>query len=288
MISCVVKSSKDNLLLLQKEIPFDYEIITSDKDSLVFYDLVNILKNRKLSLNEYIISIGECFLGIPYVASTLEIEGDENLVVNLHEMDCTTFVEYVTAASLCFSENLYDFGDFAKLLLRIRYYDGKILGYPSRLHYFSGWLQNNHKKGVIDIISDSIGNAVFDNKVNFMTSNPHLYRQLRDAKVIEQLKEVENEVSLYRMRYISKDKILQIEKSIMDGDIIAFASSINGLDVSHVGFAVFRDGKLHLMHASSTTKQVEISSVPLYEYIKNRSNITGILVGRVCQLKIDN
>ena len=40
------------------------------------------------------------YLGKPYVAHTLEINDEEQLVVNLEEVDCTTFVEYVLAQSL--------------------------------------------------------------------------------------------------------------------------------------------------------------------------------------------
>jgi len=280
-ISCTINSSKKDSSPVQAEKIPNFEILTSKKDSLIFYNLENQFKDKKLSVNEYIIAIGKYFSGTPYVASTLEIEGDEKLVVNLHEMDCTTFVEYVTALSLCFSENLFDFNDFAQMLAEIRYYDGKIIGYPSRLHYFSGWLQNNSKNGIIGIISDSIGNKVFDNKVNFMTSNSHLYRQLSDTALIKQLEIIEREVSLHKMRFITKDNISQIENSIKNGDIIAFASSVRGLDVSHVGFAINRAGKIHLMHASSGNKQVEITSVPLDEYLRKLSSVSGILVGRV-------
>ena len=276
IISCTINSSSGQTEAIPK-----FEILTSKKDSVIFYNLANQFKDKKLSVNEYIVSICEYFSGTPYIASTLETDGYEKLVVNLHEMDCTTFVEYVTALSLCFSENLFDFDDFAKALLKIRYYDGKIDGYPSRLHYFSGWLQNNSKKGIVEIISDSIGNKVFDNKVNFMTSNPHLYRQLSDTVLIRQLEITEKEVSSHEMRYITKDNIPQLENSIKDGDIIAFASSIKGLDVSHVGFAVNRAGKIYFMHASSGNKQVEITSVPLDEYLRKLSSVTGILVGRV-------
>ena len=272
--SCTINSSKKNLSPIQSEKISNLEILTSEKDSLIFHNLANQFKDKELSVNDYIIDIGEHFSGTLYVTSTLETESGEKLVVNLREMDCTTFVEYVIALSLCFSENLFDFNDFAQMLVKVRYYDGKIDGYPSRLHYFSGWLQNNSKKGILDIVSDSIGNKVFDNKVNFMTSNSNLYRQLSDTALIRQLEITEREVSSHEMRYITKDNIPKIENSIKNGDIIAFASSIKGLDVSHVGFAVNRAGRIYFMHASSGNKQVEITSVPLDEYLRKLSSVT--------------
>ena len=41
------------------------------------------------------------FLGVPYVASTLENNTDERLVINLRQLDCTTFVENVLTLTLC-------------------------------------------------------------------------------------------------------------------------------------------------------------------------------------------
>ena len=40
---------------------------------------------------------GKKFLGIPYVAHTLELGDKEHLIVNLHGLDCTTFVETLYA-----------------------------------------------------------------------------------------------------------------------------------------------------------------------------------------------
>jgi hypothetical protein len=196
-------------------------------------------------------------------------------------MDCTTFVEYVTALALCFSAQKYDFGDFVEMLAILRYRSGKIDGYTSRLHYFSEWLQDNKKKGIITIVSDNIGNDRFDNKVDFITSNPRLYKPLTDTVLIGQIKIIEADISSWTMKYITKDNMQNIENKIYHGDIIALASSIKGLDISHVGFAIRKNGRLHLLHASSLNKKVEISSVPLDDYLNKHFNYSGILVGRV-------
>ena len=41
------------------------------------------------------------FLGVPYVAYTLEKFSSERLIVNTRELDCTTLIENVTALTLC-------------------------------------------------------------------------------------------------------------------------------------------------------------------------------------------
>ena len=257
------------------------EIYTTTNDTLIFNELCSNFRNKNLSLHEYIVSVGNFFIGTSYIASTLETDREEHLVINLHEMDCVTFVEYVTALSISFYKKQYKFENFVEILTMIRYRSGIIDGYTSRLHYFSEWLQNNTQKGFLNIVSNTIGDAIFDKKVNFMTANSHLYKQLKDSAVINQLKIIEDCISSYSIKYITKNNIKNIENEIKSGDIIAFTSSIKGLDVSHVGFAVHENGKLYLLHASSDTKKVEVTSLLLVDYIINRKNITGILIGRV-------
>lgn len=279
--SCNSGSSGNKSLISEQHNEQILNINATSSDSLIFNNLVNVFKDNNLDINELIISIGKYFIGTPYVASTLDIEDEERLIINLREMDCVTFVEYVTSLALCFTNKRYDFDDFAEILTVVRYQSGKIESYLSRLHYFSHWLQDNRDKGILDIISDSIGNAGFDNKTDFMSSNPHLYKQLNDTVLIEKLKSIEQTISTHPLKYITKDHIKIIENEIKDGDIIALSSLIKGLDISHVGFAVRQNGNIHLLHASTTSKKVEITSVPLYDYLKNRSNITGILAGRI-------
>ena len=50
--------------------------------------------------------------GRPYVAKTLEVNATERLVVNLRQLDCTTYVETVTALTLAASHGCYTFDGF--------------------------------------------------------------------------------------------------------------------------------------------------------------------------------
>ena len=69
IISCTINSSSGQTEAIPK-----FEILTSKKDSVIFYNLANQFKDKKLSVNEYIVSICEYFSGTPYIASTLETE----------------------------------------------------------------------------------------------------------------------------------------------------------------------------------------------------------------------
>jgi hypothetical protein len=260
-------------------------ITTTSADSMVFDEIMRrflVPLTSTAPLNHRIIEAGRAFLGTPYVASTLEAEGDEKLIVNLKGVDCTTFVEYATAMAIASQNGDIRFIDFARELAELRYRNGIIDGYPSRLHYFTDWLKVNERRGYVTIISDEIGNAEMEKGVNFMTSNPQYYRQLQEnPSYIEIMAGIESSMYGYEMRYITKDVIEEKASLIHDGDIIAFVTTIKGLDVSHTGLALHQNGKLHFMHASLGAKQVEITSMPLSVYLQGLKNVSGILVARV-------
>ena len=68
---------------------------------------------------------------------------------------------------------------------------------------------------------------------------------------------------------------------IMDGDIIAITTNLPGLDVAHVGIAEYINGKLHLLHASSTLGKVVVSEEPLSQMLRNNKSWSGIRVVRM-------
>ena len=255
-------------------------IVATAADTIQFNAIVQSIE-RTASIGETAIGIGKSLLGLPYIAATLEQEGDEKLVVNIRELDCTTFVENVVAFTLCIHNNRKTFTDYCNQLKAIRYRNGKINHYPSRLHYFTEWLTDNQQKGIIDIVSEKFGNAAFTPKVNFMSTHPDKYKQLSNQAYIDKIAEAEKRISNTQLRYITKDHIEEVADQIKDGDIIAIATTLNGLDISHVGIAIHVNNKLHLMHASSTEKKVVISAKPLSEYMAGIKSNTGILVARM-------
>lgn len=269
----------------EKEADSKMEITSSAQDSFIFNEMIQWWQVQSIDSSSWpqiIPTVASYWMGIPYLANTLEVDGDEHLVVNLREMDCTTYVEYVLAISSILNNEEPTWNDFTQALLKIRYRDGEINGYNSRLHYFTEWLQNKVENGTLILISDSIGDAEFNSNVSFMSQNPQYYRQLKnDSSMVERVRQTEKEIAKYRMRQITKEKISDVEAYIKDGDIIALVSTVNGLDISHVGFAQFVGSRLHFLHASTTTNQVELTKVPLSDYLRSRSTVTGVLVGRM-------
>jgi len=232
-----------------------------------------------LPIGELTARIGRTFVGAPYVPGTLEAEGPERLIVNLRTFDCVTFVE--SSLALARAAKLgggYD--TFKRELMRIRYRDGKLNGYPSRLHYFSEWIANNQEKGIVRNITRELGGIEDREPIRFMTSNADRYRQLADESVRREIRETEERLSQVPRYYIPEDRIVSIASRIRNGDVIAATSVLEGLDVVHTGLALWVDDELHLMHAPLVGKSVEISKVPLAERIQAIETQDGIMVAR--------
>lgn len=221
-------------------------------------------------------------MGISYVANTLDEKDDETLVVHLDKADCTTFVETVLALTLAEKEKKVDFGSFKEALQRIRYRGGQRDGYLSRLHYFSDWIEDNERKGIVYERTKSLCFAQpLVLNLNFMSTHPDSYRQLSASPaLIAKMVDIERKWVNVSVYYLPKSKLNAIrrELGIENGDILAITTNIKGLDVVHTGFAYWVGEKLHLLHASSTLKRVVLDSQPLYDYSKNKRAHTGVRV----------
>lgn len=228
-----------------------------------------------------ILDIGQSFLGTAYVEKTLELPGDEKLVINLTGLDCTTYLESVIALSQAIRDKDFSFEGFEKRLEHLRYLDGKNRGYPSRLHYFSDWIRENERKGLLKDITKEIGGVDYPNQPTFMSENPKYYPQLADLRLVEEIRLREQEIKTNSYFFIPKEQIQLLEEKIETGDLIAVTTPMKNLDIVHVGFAVRQDGRIHLMHASSVSKKVEISALPLSEYLLGNKSQSGIMVSRL-------
>ena len=227
------------------------------------------------------------FLGLPYVAHTLEINDDERLVVNTRQLDCTTLVENVTALTLCAQRGQYTWRDYLRTLTAMRYRNGKIPDYPSRIHYFTEWITANTKEGIVTEIQSPNPpfSAVQQVSVSFMSNHPKSYKALRNhPEYVADIKKMEQQVSGQRFRYIPKTAVrnhAQLRKAVKDGDIIAITCRKKGLDIAHLGFAVWKEGKLHLLNASQLRGQVVEEPKILYEYLQEHPTHTGIRIIRI-------
>lgn len=258
------------------------QITCSPEDKSLFETKISDLeKTRASSLGDTIAMVGQSFLGTPYVEKTLEVGDTETLVVNFGGLDCTTFVENVLAFSLMLKEQQKNFENFTENLETVRYRNGDLNGYPSRLHYFTEWIRNNEKKGLVKDITADLGGVELEKPINFMGTHRDLYPFLTSDENFDAMLAVEKEIAQEKLCYLPQDQIESKEHLIKSGDIIALATSIKGLDVTHTGIAIHQpDGRLHLLHASSKNGEVEISELPLADYLKNIKSNIGVIVAR--------
>jgi len=258
------------------------KIIVTEKDKVLLQEkLDKFSKDSNLSVGELILKIGNDFKGTPYVGNTLDRTLEEDLVVNLRELDCTTFVENCLAIARTIKSGKTTFESFTNELEKIRYRNGQLNGYVSRLHYFSEWITNNAEKGIVEDMSSKIGGVKRPVVLNFMSTHPDSYPQIKaNQAMIKEIRQIELKVSAGSFFYIQKEKIALHEKDIHDGDIVALVTKIPGMDVSHVGILFKKEGRVFLLHAPLSGGQVETTKVPLADYLKNSKNTTGIFVVR--------
>ena len=228
------------------------------------------------------------FLNTPYVAHTLEVNDTEELVVNCDEVDCTTFVEYVLAMSLCpeQGDNMLE-SDFANNLQSIRYRNGEINGYTSRLHYTTDWIGDNIRMGIIEDVTAAKSPETITVSVSYMSANPDKYKHLKDSpENVAAMAGYEKQLSGKKVHWLPKGKIpVEGLSWIKNGDIIALVTNTPGLDISHLGLAVYIKGNLHLLHASSKEKKVVVERLALKEQLASSKNVTGIRVLRMIEPK---
>jgi len=254
------------------------------KDQRIFRELIRFLEGRKSSTaspDQLVLEVGKFFLQRPYVVGTLETNGGERLVINLREFDCVTFVENVIALARCVKSRQRSFEGFRILLRKIRYRNGRLKGYASRLHYFSDWIHDNQKKGIVRNVTADIGGRPFRKTINFMTTHPNLYPALKDVLNLQGMKSVERAISKRSLCYIPKKVLKTLEDRIVDGDIIAITTNTQRLDVQHVGIAVRVKNQIHLIHASNRGGKVVLSGQTLHRYLIQNRTGSGIMVARM-------
>ena len=227
------------------------------------------------------------FLGVPYVAHTLEINDDERLVVNTRQLDCTTFVETVTALKLCAQTGKHSFADYQAALSQLRYRQGRMAGYPSRLHYFTDWIRDKADMQLVTDVQQPNPpfTAVQTVNVNYMSTHPTAYKALKaNAALIPEIRAQEQSLTGMKVRYIPKRLLRNntlMRKAVKDGDILAITCNKKGLEIAHLGFAVWRSDGLHLLNASMIHKKVVEEPMTLYQYMQKHKTHTGIRVVRI-------
>ena len=252
--------------------------LNAQTDKEIFDSCIGHFHGKSFNLAD----IAAFFINKPYKAATLEINPAEELVVNLREFDCTTLVESCIAIYLTLNDSVPNFDSFKKNLTKVRYRNGIIDGYTSRLHYASEWIKNNEDKNILTDISEKTGGDEIFFQLNFMSSHTQLYPQLSsNNENITEIKKTETELNKLAFHYIPKKFFSSSLNKIHSGDVILFVTSVKGLDISHMGISSKGKKQLTFIHASQKYKKVVINPESLYEYCMSNKNNVGIIICRI-------
>ncbi len=236
--------------------------------------------------NELVAFYADRLLGTPYVALTLE--GDEELLtINIDELDCTTFVETLYALARTTMNCRYSWLDYAANLENVRYRNGEMGDYSSRLHYISEWILNNASRGNLKEVTPDLPHANYLIKtIDFMTNHKDSYRSLKDnSAMVEKIKGYEMALRNHRMPYLKKSWLgdKAVKAALRDGDFMGLVTKIEGLDISHLGIIHKDDkGEIYLLDASMSGGKVMLESKNLRDHLSgSKSTCLGVRVFRI-------
>ncbi len=236
------------------------------------------------------IRVGELAVGTPYEPSTLETylrtggspSATEPLTLSLTRFDCVTLVEACLAVARVASDDGPPAWErFGREVERMRYRGGERQGYASRLHYFSEWLSDGERRGLVEDLGGELGGVDDARPLRFMSEHRGSYPALAEDGVLREIAAVERRLDGQPRRVVPTGRIMEIGDRIETGDVLAFATEIPGLDVTHAAFA-YRDaeGVLRVLHAPLSGGVVEVTRATLPEYVARIGRSTGVLVAR--------
>ena len=248
------------------------------------------MNRRSMPAGPRAIKVGELAIGTPYEPYTLEAYikagGDpksvEPLTVSLTRFDCVTLVESCLAVARASDDEKFpSWARFSREVERMRYRGGKRGSYTSRLHYFSEWISDGEKRGLVRNLGRDLGGENDTRPLRFMTEHRSSYPALADDRVFAEIGKMEERLDGNPRWVVPTADIPRVEGRIETGDVLAFATAIPGIDVTHAAFAYRgNDGVLRVLHAPLSGGAVEITRSTLPEYVARIKRSTGILVAR--------
>jgi hypothetical protein len=222
-------------------------------------------------------------LGTPYVAHTLE--GDEEmLTINIHELDCLTFIETLYSLTRATLDHRYSWRDFAANIENVRYRGGEMGDYSTRIHYISEWIIDNHVRGnLVEITPDLPHVDYMVKNIDYMTHHTDSYRQLKDDSVmVEKIRRYE--LRNHRLPYLKRSWLddKAVKAALRSGDFVSLVTKVEGLDVSHNGIIIIDEkGDPYLLDASMSGGKVMLEPKPLFKFLEKSKTNIGIRVFRM-------
>jgi hypothetical protein len=197
------------------------------------------------------------FLGIDYKQSTMigGMNKTEIFVLNLKEVDCFTFIDYVEAMRLSNS-----FSEFKENLKKVRY-KSRAISFENRNHFFTDWRDFNP-----DFVSDVTEKIGGEKTIKIQKI---INEKENGTYFLGGIKPVQREI-----HYIPSDTInLSVLDKFRTGDYIGIYSHMKGLDVSHAGIIIKDRDNIYLRHASSREEYRKVIDQDFNAYISEKPGI---------------
>ncbi len=234
--------------------------------------------------------VGELAAGTPYEPGTLDAylraggipTAVEPLTLSLTRFDCVTLVESCLAlARVARAEGAPAWARFGAAIERMRYRGGVRGSYASRLHYFSEWVGDGEARGLVRDLGRELGGVVDRRPLRFMSEHRASYPALSDAGVFAAIAAMERGLDEQRRWLVPTARIPEVADRIETGDVLAFATAIPGLDVTHAALAHRgEDGVLRVLHAPLSGGVVQVTTTALPEYVQAIRRATGVMIAR--------
>lgn len=163
----------------------------------------------------------------------------------------------------------------------MRYRGGVRGAYSSRLHYFSEWIRDGARRGLVRDLGQSLGGRPDRRPLRFMSTHREAYPALANGTAFSEIEAMERRQDGIARYVIPTERIAHAARHINHGDVLAFATSIPGLDVTHAAMAYrHQDGRLGVLHAPLSGGVVEVARLDLPAYVRAIRHATGVLVAR--------
>ncbi len=226
-------------------------------------ELEALIASRNMSDNPgaQIVALSGHFIDTPYSENTLIGGPDtaERLVLNLEGFDCFTFLDVIEAF-----RRAGDLQDVTEQLKKIRYIDG-LVSYANRRHFFSDWAASGVE---IKDVTAEVGQG------RAQTVTRQLNLKSDGSLWLPGLAITPRQITFIPTAGIDAE----ILSALQPGDYIGLFTSLAGLDVSHTGLIVKKNGKVFLRHASSRKETRRVVDEDLLAYLQDKP---GLLVYRV-------
>src|SRR5262249_52144241 len=145
----------------------------------------------------------------------------------------------------------------------------------------SEWISDGERRGLVRDLGADLGAEEDARPLRFMTEHRDKYPALADERLFGEIEAMERRLDGHPRPVIPTARIAEVSKRIEAGDVLAFATAIPGLDVTHAAFAYRKsDGVLGVLHAPLSGGVVEVARAPLPEYVAAIRRSTGILIAR--------